>query len=146
MVPLSPTMMRELKAYLQLRRQFGVPINIQSPLFQNPHQRDHYAPTTVLQTFKEILKNVGIKKTPGRRGPCIHSLRHTMATHRIEDWYRRGESVQSKLGLLSTYLGHVNIASTQRYLSITTELLQQASQRFNEYFTHIKGEAENEKR
>ncbi len=146
LVPLSPSMMRELEAYLQLRRQFGVPINLQSPLFQNPHQRGHYASSTVRQTFSETLKSVGIKKTPKHRGPCIHALRHTMATHRIEDWYRRGESVQSKLGLLSTYLGHIDIASTQRYLTITTELFQHASQRFNEYFTHIKGEAENENR
>jgi integrase len=146
LVPLSSSMMRELEAYLKLRRQFGAPITLQSPLFQNPHRRGHHAPSIVRQTFSELVKSIGIKKTPGHRGPCIHALRHTMATHRIENWYRRGESVQSKLGLLSTYLGHVDIAATQRYLTITTELLQQASQRFNEYFTHIKGEAENENR
>ncbi len=146
LVPLSPSMMRELEAYIQLRRQFGVPTNLQSPLFQNPHRRGHYAPSIVRQTFSELLKSIGIKKTPGHRGPCIHSLRHTMATHRLEDWYRQGECVQSKLGILSTYLGHVGIASTQRYLTMTTEVLQHASQRFNQYFTHIKGETENENR
>jgi integrase len=138
LVPLSPSMMRELEAYLQLRRQFETPITAQSSLFQNPHRRSHYAKSTVWQTFSEILKSIGIKKTQGRRGPCIHGLRHTMATHRLEDWYRQGESVQSKLGLLSTYLGHVNITATQRYLTMTTELLQQASQRFNQYFTPTK--------
>ena len=61
-----------------------------------------------------------------------------MATHRIEDWYKNNEDVQSKLGLLSTYLGHVSIASTQRYLTLTTELLHQASNRFNKYFVSVK--------
>ena len=37
------------------------------------------------------------------------------------------------LPLLSTYLGHVDIASTQLYLTMTPELLHEASQRFAQY-------------
>jgi site-specific recombinase XerD len=35
------------------------------------------------------------------------------------DWYRQGSDVQSLLPALSTYLGHVNLTSTQRYLTMT---------------------------
>jgi len=34
---------------------------------------------------------------------------------------------------LSTYLGHAKIAATQVYLTMTPELLQQASRRFERY-------------
>ena len=34
---------------------------------------------------------------------------------------------------LSTYLGHINLSSTQRYLTMTPALLQQAGQRFEQY-------------
>jgi integrase/recombinase XerD len=34
---------------------------------------------------------------------------------------------------LATYLGHVDIRSTQRYLRMTPELLQEAGQRFARY-------------
>jgi site-specific recombinase XerD len=34
---------------------------------------------------------------------------------------------------LATYMGHVEIASTQAYLTITPELLQEASTRFERY-------------
>jgi site-specific recombinase XerD len=34
---------------------------------------------------------------------------------------------------LATYLGHLDIRSTQRYLHMTPELLQAASQRFAQY-------------
>jgi integrase/recombinase XerD len=34
---------------------------------------------------------------------------------------------------LSTYLGHVDLDSTQRYLTLTPELLGQASHRFEQY-------------
>ena len=56
-----------------------------------------------------------------------------MAVHRLVAWYREGADVQHLLPLLSTYLGHLNIASTQRYLSITPELRDEASHRFEHY-------------
>jgi hypothetical protein len=34
---------------------------------------------------------------------------------------------------LATYLGHVHLAATQRYLTMTPELLQEASKRFERY-------------
>jgi integrase/recombinase XerD len=34
---------------------------------------------------------------------------------------------------LATYLGHVHIAATQRYLTMTPELLQEANKRFEHY-------------
>jgi len=42
--------------------------------------------------------------------------------------------VQRLLPQLATYLGHVHITGTQRYLSMTPELLQQASLRFERFF------------
>jgi len=41
--------------------------------------------------------------------------------------------VQRLLPQLATYLGHVHIAATQRYLTMTPELLREASQRFERY-------------
>jgi integrase/recombinase XerD len=41
--------------------------------------------------------------------------------------------VTALLPKLSTYLGHINISSTQRYLTMTPALLRQASGRFEQY-------------
>ena len=41
--------------------------------------------------------------------------------------------MQRLLPKLSTYLGHVHIVGTQRYLTLTPELLRQASLRFERY-------------
>lgn len=142
LVPLSGSMMKQLEHYVQLCRRSEVPTNRQSPLFQNLHRKRTYSNKTIEGWFRCILHRLGLKPTRGYNGPRIHDIRHTFAIHRLEDWYRRGVDVQSKLGLLSTYLGHVGIASTQRYLTMTTELLEQASQRFNQYFIstpNIKG-------
>ena len=41
--------------------------------------------------------------------------------------------MQRLLPSLSTYLGHVSVAATQVYLSMTPELLQEAARRFERY-------------
>jgi site-specific recombinase XerD len=70
----------------------------------------------------------------GRYQPRLHDLRHTAAVTRLVRWYREGADVQRLLPQLATYLGHVNIGGTQWYLSMTPELLQQASERFEKFF------------
>ena len=53
---------------------------------------------------------------------------------RLLRWYRQGVDVQSRLPLLSVFLGHINPMSTEVYLTITTELLQEANVRFHRHF------------
>ena len=45
------------------------------------------------------------------------------------DWYRDGQDVQVRLPLLSTWLGHVDPASTYWYLHAVPELLAHAAYR-----------------
>lgn len=142
-VPLSSSMTKELKYHIQLCRQSGFLTTPESLLFQNPYRQNACRHSTIQRWFQEILPEIGLKPTRGHNNPRVHDMRHTMATHRLENWYKENENVQSKLSLLSAYLGHVNIASTQRYLTMTTELLQEASKRFNQYFAKYK-ESQNE--
>ena len=60
-------------------------------------------------------------------------MRHSYTVHRLTSWYQQGADVQKLLPYLSTYLGHVNIAATQVYLTMTPELLHAASVRFERY-------------
>ena len=63
-------------------------------------------------------------------------VRKLMKLHGI-----KAKDVQQLLPHLATYLGHTCIASTQRYLQMTPELLQEASCRFAAY---AQPEAEQE--
>ena len=65
--------------------------------------------------------------------PRLHDLRHSFAVHRVTAWYRQNKDVQRWLPALSTYLGHVDLSATQRYLTMTPELLEQANRRFEHY-------------
>lgn len=84
--------------------------------------------------FRATLRAAGISNSkPGCRAPCLHSLRHSFATHRLTSWHREGADVQALLPALSTYLGHASVAATQVYISMTPELLDEASRRFERY-------------
>ena len=69
----------------------------------------------------------------GKPRVTAHDLRHSFAVHRLTAWYRRGADVQRLLPVISTYLGHSDLEGTKVYLSMTPELLQQASLRFARY-------------
>jgi site-specific recombinase XerD len=64
-----------------------------------------------------------------------HDLRHSFAVHRLLAWYRDGKDINSRLAWLATYMGHVDIRSTQVYLQATNELLEQVSDRFHRYYS-----------
>lgn len=65
--------------------------------------------------------------------PRLHDLRHAGAVHRLISWYRDGADLQLLLPQLATYLGHSDLSGTQRYLTLTPELLHKASARFEAY-------------
>ena len=85
------------------------------------------------RTSESLCDRAGIRRTDTRQQPRIHDLRHTFAVHRLTSWYQQGADVQRLLHHLSVYLGHVHLRHTQVYLSMTPELLREASQRFERY-------------
>jgi site-specific recombinase XerD len=86
------------------------------------------------RAFRRLRRQTGIRRADGARfQPRLHDLRHSAAVHRLTTWYREGKDVQKLLPLLSTYMGHTNIGGTQHYLTMTPELLEQASARFATY-------------
>ena len=88
----------------------------------------------VSRNFPRVRDHAGIRHPPTARWqPRIHDLRHSFALGRLTSWYRQGKDVQRLLPVLSTYLGHSSIAGTQAYLTMTPELLAEASRRFQRY-------------
>lgn len=89
---------------------------------------------TAENVFRRLRVRAGVTGRVGSRyQPRLHDLRHAAAVHRLISWYRQGADVQRLLPHLATYLGHIHIAATQRYLTMTPELLHEASQRFEQY-------------
>jgi site-specific recombinase XerD len=132
-VALSASTCRAVRQYVdrRLRRQ---PRALDSPLFLNERGRSlHQA--TVNHTFHRLLQRGGIAHHK-LTGPRLHDLRHSFAVHRLLAWYRDGRDVNARLPWLATYMGHVDIQSTQVYLHATPELIEQVERRFHQHYLH----------
>ena len=132
-VPIGPQLTRVLADYLVQRRQLPLPAG-QGSAFLATRTGLHWEYRRVNQLFGRLRQTADIRRENNARyPPRLHDIRHTAAVHRLTAWYRAGADVQRLLPQLATYLGHVDIRSTQRYLSITPEVLREASDRFEGY-------------
>ena len=133
LVPVGPQLLNALKAYAVRRAERPALEGSDSSFLAN-RDGTPLAKRTVQGAFTDLLCAAGVHGTHGKRqSPCLHSLRHSFAVHRLTAWYRQGANVQRLLPMLSTYLGHADLAGTQVYLSMTPELLQEASLRLERF-------------
>ena len=132
-VPIGPQLSVELAAYSKMRQRIPRPAKNESAFFASL-QGTALKRGTVEKIFRRLCEQAGIRRIDGGRfQPRLHDIRHTFALNRLISWYREGKDVQYLLPCLSTYLGHVNVAATQQYLTMTPELLHEASLRFQHY-------------
>lgn len=126
-VALHESTMRALGAYGRLRDRLCPKPRCQA-FFLSTRGTRLLAPS-IHETFNRLVEIAGIVPRPGGRRPRPHDLRHGFAVCTLLDWHRDGADVQARLPLLSTYLGHVNPASTYWYLTAAPELLALAAGR-----------------
>jgi len=132
-VPVGPQLSAVLVGYSKMRQQIPRPARNESAFFATL-QGAALTRGAAEKIFRRLCEQAGIHRIDGGRfQPRLHDIRHTFALNRLISWYREGKDVQHLLPCLSTYLGHVNVAATQRYLTMTPELLHEASLRFQHY-------------
>ena len=133
LAPIGPQLAAALDAYMALCRRGGLAQSETSFLLAN-RDGTRLASSTVQAAFDALRRIAGVHGAAGgRQIPRLHDLRHSFAVHSLTAWYRQGADVQRLLPVLSTYLGHTDLEGTKIYLSMTPELLQQASLRFARY-------------
>lgn len=130
LVPLGPDVQDVVERHLRLS---GRRNQHYQPLFQTKSCKPINL-QVVDKSFFRLRHLAGITRDPqSTYQPRVHDLRHTFAVHRLTEWYRQNADVQRLLPTLCTYLGHVELSSTQRYLTMTPELLEQANRCFERY-------------
>jgi len=118
LVPLAPSLATRLKSYLAIHARGKRPDDL---LFAAP-DGGPFAPQTIHGAFRQLLWACSISHGGRGQGPRLHDFRHTFAVHRLMRWYREGVDLGVALPVLATYLGHVSLSGTQRYLRLTAEM------------------------
>jgi integrase len=129
-LPLSDSVVAALQSYLRARKEAGASMAPDAALFWHQQAGGRYSRDRAGKLLVRVLRRAKLKPAPGRTGPRVHDLRHAFVASRMLTWYREGINPQSRLPYVATYLGHKDIHSTLVYLTVTQDLLQQASDRF----------------
>lgn len=104
-VPLSQHLIRGLKTYISVEKPQVYLFNGQPQGIAGGDFDARYSQRGVQWAVKQACKSAGITKEV-----CVHTLRHTFATHLLED----GLDIVT----LKDLLGHENIETTMEYLHI----------------------------
>ena len=132
-MPIGPQLTAILIRYAKTRRMLPRPARNKSAFLATCHGTALSRSMTE-KIFRLLCQHAGIYRTDGGRfQPRLHDIRHTFVLNRLLSWYRAGADVQRLLPFLYTYIGHVDVAATHRYIAMTPELLHEASLRFQKY-------------
>lgn len=133
-LPLHKDVVDELEQYLRLRRRRGFPVSPDTPLIWNLRQGGRAYSAWGLQcSLSDLLDSCKIRTRSGRH-PRFHDFRHSFAVNALTRWYRSENDLRTKLPFLATYLGHIDIGSSYRYLHFVEPLRSLASKRFSQFF------------
>ena len=122
-VPMSSDVIADLTSYMDsyIHEPFLFPGRTGNQLGQN----------SVYGEFRRVLLAAGIPHHGRGKGPRVHDFRHTFACHCLHRWIKNGIPVSSALPRLSTYLGHNDMAATEKYLHITAEVYPEVSEKLS---------------
>lgn len=129
LVPFGPRIGSAIRTHLARRRKAGFPQSPAAPLF-TVDGRSAVSTNSIRRVFHQLVREAGSPVSASGSAARVHDFRHTFAVSTLLQWYRQKIRPGDRLHHLSTFLGHVNVRATAVYLTITSELLDEANRRF----------------
>ena len=119
--------------------------NFGSEYFFPAPDRGFYDSSTIYDWFRQYLFSAGISHGGRGKGPRLHDLRHTFAVHALGNWATQGRDLYVCLPILSAFLGHKDLNSTQQYLRLVPEAYPEVTGPFEMSFGGVFPEVRDEK-
>jgi integrase/recombinase XerD len=135
LVPITPDLVKRIDHCRELTTKHLGSCLPHTPLFSSP-RGGRYSISALRSAFRRTLIHAGVECTGGNR-VRLHDLRHSFAVLRLLLWCEQDVDLGAKLPLLATYLGHVDLASSQRYLQLTQDLVSEITRRHQERFGYL---------
>lgn len=128
-VPMSSDVVADLKTYMDS--------HIHEPFLFPGRTGQQLGQSSVYSEFRRVLLAARIPHYGRGKGPRVHDFRHTFACHCLHRWIKNGVPVSSALPRLSTYLGHNDMAATEKYLHMTAEVYPEISEKLSHEYGHL---------
>lgn len=132
-VPMSPSLTARCAAFISETHTGHLPY---SPFFFKK-DGSYYTVSNIEKHFRDLLWITGIPYRGQKIGPRLHDIRHTFVCHRLNQWAMEGADLMALLPVLSKYIGHANMATTQWYLRLTAEAYPDVTAKVDALTGHV---------
>ena len=142
-VPFSDSLSKVLFQYVSYRKK--LPCLKSEHFFIKPNGEDCHNTGTIDCLWKKILS---IAKIPGRGkivGPRIYDARHSFCVKSMLKMTEECKDLYYSLPILSTYIGHTKLASTDRYVRMTADMYPDLLGKIDSICTYIFPELKSQK-
>lgn len=119
-IPISVTLVSVCKEHVRYRAQLPLEEKKSGYFFVRLDGRK--CGQSVRSWFKRCLKIKAIQDIGRGQGPRIHDLRHTFAVTSLANMAESGIDLYASLPILSNYLGHQSLESTNHYVRLTANM------------------------
>lgn len=89
------------------------------------HRGNPLSQPTVLARFHKIMDKAGIKGNNPKTGARLHDIRHTACVHVMMKLIGEGYDLYNCIPVISEFMGHKSLFSTEQYLRFTAEMYPQ---------------------
>ncbi len=120
LLPLSKSLVAVLKQYVHYRDE--LPLEKRSDYFFVKLNGKPCSGNSIRIWFKKCLFKAGVPLRGDKQGPRIHDLRHTFAVTALAHMAEAGVDLYVSLPILSRYLGHQTLESTNHYVRLTASM------------------------
>ena len=135
LVPIARDLASRLaRCRADVERAFGSDRDL--PFFPGPLGRP-YSLSALRDAFFCVLRLADIPRTTAGHRLRVHDLRHSYVALRMLVWCEQDVDLGTMLPIIATYLGHVGLSSSQRYIQLTPDLLGEVIRRHQRRFGHV---------
>lgn len=118
LIPVSDSMLETLRGY---SARYNVGATATQPFFQRRSSQP-CSRNTLYRLFRECIELAGIHHEGRGKGPRLHDVRHSASVHSMAAMTDAGLDLYYCLPILSKYLGHSSLDSTEKYVRLTEEM------------------------
>ena len=103
-----------------------------------------YKRGSIYNYFRVLVEQAGIQHQGRGCGPRLHDARHTYAVYALEHMVNQGMDIYCALPILSTYMGHRTIESTEKYVRLIPAFHESIIQSMEEVYEGLFPEVSDE--
>ena len=115
LVPMSATLLEYARKYWEI---MNLSFKEAEDIFLPTHRDGSYSRHSAAANIKRIMLRAGVTKD-GVKPPRVHDIRHSYAVRALKKMADENVDIYCALPMLSIFMGHSDIKSTEYYLRLT---------------------------